>query len=72
METQQIYNQVAERYSVASRGTALEYGQAVAKAFGYSDKELAGIPQESNLGLSCGNPTALASIREVCCPHYDQ
>lgn len=66
METQQIYNQVAERYSVASRGTALEYGQAVAKAFGYSDKELADIPQESNLGLSCGNPTALASIREVC------
>lgn len=65
METQQIYNQVAERYSAASRGTALEYGHAVAKAFGYSDQELAGIPQESNLGLSCGNPMALASIREV-------
>lgn len=65
MATQEIYNHVTERYSVASRGTALEYGHAVAKAFGYSDQELAEIPQESNLGLSCGNPMALASIREV-------
>lgn len=65
MENQHIYNQVAERYSAASRGTALDYGHAVAKAFGYSEQELADIPEESNLGLSCGNPMALASIREV-------
>lgn len=66
METKQIYEQVSERYSTASRGTALEYGHAVAKAFGYSEEELEGTPKESNLGLSCGNPMALASIREVC------
>lgn len=65
METKQIYSQVDERYSAASRGTALEYGHAIAKAFGYSEHELADIPKESNLGLSCGNPIALASIREV-------
>lgn len=65
MEPRHIYDQVTERYSAASRGTALEYGHAVAKAFGYSEQELADIPQESNLGLSCGNPMALASIREV-------
>ncbi|KUI64883.1 Putative arsenite methyltransferase [Cytospora mali] len=64
MSTQQIYEQVTERYSVASKGSALEYGASVAKAFGYSEDELANIPKESNLGLSCGNPLAIASIRE--------
>lgn len=68
MSTQQIYDHVTEHYSAASRGTALEYGASVAKAFGYSEEELADIPKESNLGLSCGNPMAMASIREVCWP----
>ncbi|KAK7699060.1 hypothetical protein SLS64_011974 [Diaporthe eres] len=69
MSTQQIYDHVTERYSAASRGTALEYGASVAKAFGYSEEELADIPKESNLGLSCGNPMAMASIREVFVPN---
>lgn len=38
--------------------------KAIAEAFGYSPEELASIPSESNMGLSCGNPTAFASIRE--------
>src|SRR5262245_22269459 len=37
--------------------------RAVAEAFGYSPDELASIPAEANLGLSCGNPTAFASLR---------
>jgi arsenite methyltransferase len=36
---------------------------AVARAFGYSAEQLATIPAEANLGLSCGNPTAFASLR---------
>ena len=36
----------------------------VAEAFGYTPEELASIPAEANMGLSCGNPTALASLRE--------
>lgn len=36
---------------------------AVAQAFGYSAEDLAAIPAEANLGLSCGNPTAFASLR---------
>jgi arsenite methyltransferase len=35
-----------------------------ARSCGYSDEELAVIPEEANLGVSCGNPTALASLRE--------
>ena len=36
---------------------------AVAEAFGYSAAELASIPAEANMGLSCGNPTATAHLR---------
>ena len=36
---------------------------AVAQAFGYSPEELASIPAEANMGLSCGNPTATAHLR---------
>lgn len=35
----------------------------VAKAIGYSEEELSVIPGEANLGLGCGNPTALAGLR---------
>ncbi len=36
---------------------------ALARALGYSAAELAAIPAGANLGLSCGNPTALASLQ---------
>lgn len=38
--------------------------RAVAEAFGYTPEELASIPAEANMGLSCGNPTATANLRE--------
>jgi arsenite methyltransferase len=37
--------------------------KAVAEAFGYSSDELDSIPAEANMGLSCGNPTAFASLK---------
>ena len=37
--------------------------RAVAEAFGYTHDELASIPADANMGLSCGNPTAFASLR---------
>ncbi|MHB8969800.1 MAG: arsenite methyltransferase [Pirellulaceae bacterium] len=37
--------------------------RAVAQAFGYSPEDLASIPAEANMGLSCGNPTAFASLQ---------
>jgi len=36
---------------------------ALAKGIGYSDEELAGLPEGANMGLSCGNPTALAALK---------
>ena len=38
--------------------------RSIAKAFGYSDDELGSIPDEANMGLSCGNPVALASLQQ--------
>lgn len=58
---------VRERYgSVAKSGLSSEQGgvRAVAEAFGYTAEELSSIPAEANMGLSCGNPTATASLRE--------
>jgi SAM-dependent methyltransferase len=37
--------------------------RAVAEAFGYSAAELNSIPANANMGLSCGNPTATASLK---------
>ncbi|NNM89219.1 MAG: methyltransferase domain-containing protein [Phycisphaerae bacterium] len=37
--------------------------RAVAEAFGYAATELQAIPAEANMGLSCGNPTAMASLK---------
>lgn len=52
--------------SVASSGLSTDQGgvKAVAEAFGYTPEELASIPAEANMALSCGNPTATANLRE--------
>lgn len=36
---------------------------SVAMSVGYSKEELAVLPEGANLGLSCGNPTALAALK---------
>lgn len=38
--------------------------RAVAEAFGYTPEELSSIPAKANMGLSCGNPTATAHLKE--------
>jgi arsenite methyltransferase len=63
MSIQQV---VREKYaSVATSGLSSDHDgvRAVAEAFGYSPDELASIPAEANMGLSCGNPTAFATLR---------
>lgn len=61
-----IQNAVKAKYgAVATSGlSTLHAGvRAVAEAFGYTPEELASIPAEANMGLSCGNPTATAHLR---------
>ncbi|PTB37388.1 hypothetical protein M441DRAFT_448578 [Trichoderma asperellum CBS 433.97] len=64
MEAQDIYAEVHKRYSAAAAGVEAHYADFVAKSFGYTKEELSDIPQDANLGLSCGNPLAIASLRE--------
>jgi 2-polyprenyl-3-methyl-5-hydroxy-6-metoxy-1,4-benzoquinol methylase len=64
--SESIVDKVRERYGAVAAGTLSgdHAGvQAVARAFGYSAEELAALPAEANMGLSCGNPTAFASLR---------
>ena len=67
MEPRDIYSRVGERYSAAARSSDNNYGATVAKAFGYSEQELSSIPIGANLGLCCGNPLAIAALKEVRC-----
>ncbi len=48
-----------ENTSCCSQGTS---GEATAQRIGYSDQELGGLPEGAKMGLSCGNPTALALL----------
>jgi SAM-dependent methyltransferase len=61
-----IEQAVKSKYgSVARSGLSSDQRgvHAVAEAFGYTAAELASIPAEANMGLSCGNPTATANLR---------
>ena len=65
--SENIEQAVRSRYgSIALSGLSSEQEgvRQVAQAFGYTPEELASIPAEANMGLSCGNPTALANLRE--------
>jgi arsenite methyltransferase len=75
MEPEKIYEKVQERYSLAAKSPSTEYGRTIARAFGYSQDELSNTLEDANLGLSCGNPFALAKLRVVrrvssLCTHF--
>jgi len=38
--------------------------ESISKKIGYSDEELTSVPEGANLGLGCGNPVALAALKE--------
>ncbi|EEP77275.1 hypothetical protein UREG_02124 [Uncinocarpus reesii 1704] len=64
MDKNQVYQDVLNHYSSAAKATDADYSKKVAEAFGYSEAELTSIPKDANLGLSCGNPLALAKLKE--------
>jgi arsenite methyltransferase len=64
--SKKITQAVRSKYgAIAGSGLSSENAgaRAVAEAFGYSQEELASLPAEANMGLSCGNPTAFATLR---------
>lgn len=77
VDAESVRNAVREGYGrIARRGGGCGCGSssccgskdtsasAVAKAVGYADSELAALPEGANMGLSCGNPTAIASLKK--------
>jgi arsenite methyltransferase len=76
MKEEKIKDFVKEGYAkIAKRGSSccepstaccgdIDMASAISRNIGYSDEELRSIPEGANLGLGCGNPIALASLKK--------
>lgn len=77
MEEEEIKSVVKNAYSkVAKREITVplspikcccskaDLADSIRRAVGYKEEELASVPEGANLGLGCGNPTAIASLKQ--------
>ncbi len=76
MKEGEIKKYVRDRYArAANQGTSCcspassccgggRQTEVISKSIGYTDHDLKMVPEGANLGLGCGNPLALASLRE--------
>jgi SAM-dependent methyltransferase len=76
MEKEEIGKIVRERYgNIAKQGSSCcgpakpccgstDLAQNISRNIGYTEEELNSVPEGANLGLGCGNPIALASLKE--------
>jgi hypothetical protein len=69
MNSEDTYHSVQERYGGVAKQAGPDnqgaYERKVATAFGYDLEELRSIPDNANLGVSCGNPLATANLGNV-------
>jgi SAM-dependent methyltransferase len=75
MEQKQIKKKVQEGYAKIAKQETTCCGsievccgkanspEEISKTIGYSDEQLHSVPDGANLGLGCGNPTAIASLQ---------
>ena len=65
IQQDEIRKNVRERYSeiAKSKSSCCSSKEKSAK-LGYTDKELSSVPDGSNMGLGCGNPSAIASLKK--------
>lgn len=77
MKEEKVKKIVRDRYAKAAKNKGANCGCApstsccstptdeqVSKMIGYSEDEINTVPKGANLGLGCGNPTAMASLKE--------
>jgi len=76
MKDEEIHKVVRDRYAgkVKERPACTEttscccggstLAENISKQVGYSEEDLSAVPEGANLGLGCGNPVALASLKE--------
>lgn len=65
----QGYGQIAKKKSSCCSGPVPccsneQSAKNISQAAGYSNKEINSVPQDANLGLGCGHPVALASLKK--------
>jgi SAM-dependent methyltransferase len=61
-DADQLRERVREGYArIAERGSSC-CSEQVGRKIGYTDAELGAVPQDANLGLGCGNPTAIDAL----------
>lgn len=65
MDSSTIYKNVQEHYSTIAKGSTHSNDQQIAEHFGYDTEELHHLPEGANLGLSCGNPLTIATLKPV-------
>jgi SAM-dependent methyltransferase len=61
-EVRKGYTRVAEQASTCSGG-ALPHAAEVGRKIGYTETQLESVPDGANLGVGCGNPTAIDTLR---------
>jgi arsenite methyltransferase len=74
MKEEKIKKQVRKRYAkiaktdgsccASSCDCGTQSNAEMSKMIGYSDEEMNSVPEGANMGLGCGNPTALASLKD--------
>ncbi len=76
MKQKEIKKVVRERYGSIAREEgsccapsascckSASVAEKISKRIGYGDDELTSVPEGANLGLGCGNPLAMASLKE--------
>lgn len=66
MEEEKIHKMVRERYGkiATTKKCCCGCDSEVSENIGYSQEELESVPEDANLNLGCGNPVALATLKE--------
>src|SRR5512137_1182326 len=66
MAVKRGYSQVAKsgRSCCSSSCCGSTKPEKIAQKIGYTEEQMEAVPEGSNLGLGCGNPVALASLKE--------
>ncbi|MCX6004588.1 MAG: arsenite methyltransferase [Chloroflexi bacterium] len=77
MKKEEIKKTVREGYAQVARSQSsccapqtpscccgVDTAKEISKGVGYTDEDISSVPDGANLGLGCGNPVALASLKE--------
>ena len=76
MRNEEIKKTVRQGYAQVAKGNGsccgpqksgccgIDVTREIGKGIGYSEEDMSSVPDGANLGLGCGNPVALASLKE--------